>query len=253
MSTITIGADPEVFVCDQHNTIISAIGHVGGSKEQPVPVVNGAVQEDNVLAEYNISPARTSEEFVAYNKSVLAQLRERIAPNDVVIRSSHIFEKRDLIRSGRKALMFGCDPDFNAWTEQQNIPPSPLTTLRTAGGHIHVGYENSTKERNIEIIKNMDVLLGLPSVLLDDDSMRRNLYGAAGCFRHKHYGVEYRTLSNFWLQHTDLMSWAFKQAVRAAEEDLIVHDDGTIIQEVINTSNKAMAEKMIHTYGVTMP
>ena len=55
-------------------------------------------------------------------------------------------------------------------------------------GHIHIGYDNSTKETNFAIIKALDLFLGVPSLEIDLDERRRGLYGKAGCFRHKKYG-----------------------------------------------------------------
>ena len=49
----------------------------------------------------------------------------------------------------------------------------------------------------------MDLFLGVPSLWLDKDptsGIRREMYGAAGRYRVKNYGMEYRSLSNFWLQ-----------------------------------------------------
>ena len=47
----------------------------------------------------------------------------------------------------------------------------------------------------------MDYTLGLDSLLLDSDTRRRSMYGRAGSFRFKEYGIEYRTLSNFWIKN----------------------------------------------------
>jgi hypothetical protein len=48
----------------------------------------------------------------------------------------------------------------------------------------------------------MDLFLGVPSIFMDTDKTaprRRTLYGQAGRFRVKPYGMEYRSLSSFWL------------------------------------------------------
>jgi hypothetical protein len=51
----------------------------------------------------------------------------------------------------------------------------------------------------------LDAFVGLPSVAWDQQQGRREHYGLAGLYRKKTYGddiggVEYRTLSNFWLK-----------------------------------------------------
>lgn len=248
--TITIGADPEVFVKDG-STIVSAIGHVGGTKEEPIPVACGGLQEDNVLAEFNIDPARTSSEFIANITTVMKQLSDKISPLQVEVVSSHMFARVDLMRSGRKAMMFGCDPDFSAYTGNKNTPPSPFTELRTAGGHVHVGYDNPTPDNNREIVKTLDLLLGVPSVILDADTRRRSMYGKAGAYRDKDYGVEYRSLSNFWLNHADLMRWVFNRAQWAAENTITFDDEH--VQHVINSSDVAGAKSLVRQYNLEMP
>lgn len=249
---ITIGADPEVFVTSD-GIIVPVVGHLGGTKALPLPVAKGAVQEDNVLAEFNIDPARTSSEFVGNLKAVMGQLKEKLHPLDIDIVSSHRFTKDMLLRSGRQALAFGCDPDYNAYTGKKNNAPSPRTVLRTAGGHIHVGYDNPTPEMNRNIVRAMDVFLGLPSVLLDDDKDRRMMYGQAGAYRDKDYGVEYRTLSNFWLKHTSLMKWAYDNTIIAVEHALENKPLPPSAEATLNSSMGAAALDIIQEVGVPMP
>lgn len=254
--TITIGSDPEVFLQSNGGEIISAIGRIGGSKDEPVRVTSGALQEDNVLAEFNTDPASTKEQFVGNVKSVMAQLRERVAPDSLAVVSSHEFTMQQLMRSGRAALMFGCEPDFNAYTGQQNDAPSAMAAkgLRTAGGHVHVGYDTPSAERNEEIGRILDVYLGIPSVLMDQDKLRRSLYGKAGAIRHKPYGVEYRTLSNFWLTHTDLIGWVYDRSVAAAgaEYDKFAAS-AEQIQACINESNERAAKHFIKQFKLVTP
>lgn len=55
----------------------------------------------------------------------------------------------------------------------------------------------------------MDLFCGIPSVLIDrskDAKIRRMLYGKAGDFRKPNYGLEYRSLSNFWIKSPYLVS-----------------------------------------------
>lgn len=249
----TFGADPEVFVGDTGPS--SVIGKLGGTKDTPLKVVGGAVQEDNVLAEFNIDPAADEDTFVGSIHTVLGIL-EGMLPAGLSVMprlSSHEYTAAELRSFGPAAMVFGCDPDYNAYTKRANRPPSAGSGLRTAGGHIHVGYDGPFEEGNLAIIRAMDLLLGVPSVLMDTDTRRRNMYGAAGCLRHKPYGVEYRTLSNFWIFDEQLTRWAFRQTVAAihlAMKEGAVTDthtlgiNNTIIQECINLSDKATAHKL---------
>lgn len=251
MNKFSIGTDPEVFI-EGEEGITSAIGLVGGSKEEPIKVNKGALQEDNVLAEFNTDPVNTSKEFVFNIRTVMKQLETKVHPYKLRVLSSHHFTQSFLEFQGPKALEFGCNPDINAWSGKENESPSPYTTLRTAGGHVHVGFdvEKDDKVSRFNVIKLMDIYLGIPSVLLDGDSERRNLYGKAGACRLKEYGVEYRVLSNFWLQSDSHIEWVYSQSKRAVENKEYINDiferySPEEIQGVINNSDVVKAEEIV--------
>lgn len=259
--SITIGTDPEVMVVDRSGEPVVAIGMIGGSKEEPKPVERGALQEDNVLAEFNIEPVESSDMFIENIDVVLSQLKKQLPKGYHLGKmSSHLFDMDVLKGFGEKAMEFGCDPDYNAWTMCMNQTPEDSVGLRTAGGHIHIGYDDPDDFKSMDIIRACDIYLGIPSVLLDSDSRRRSLYGKAGSFRIKEYGVEYRTLSNFWLHDKELQRWAYDCAVLACTEyegDIvknIIRDQGMDgICRIINTSDVDAARYIIDEYGLPMP
>lgn len=256
----TFGADPEVFVGTDKPG--SAIGLIGGSKHNPLKVAGGAVQEDNVLAEFNIDPAADEDQFVHGIQSVLHIVGQMLPAGMSVLPrlASHEYTRDELRSFGPKAMEFGCDPDFNAYTQDVNPKPSAANHLRTAGGHIHVGYDNPCQEGNYLVAQCMDLYLGVPSVLIDKDVRRRAMYGGAGCMRHKPYGVEYRTLSNFWIFDEATTRWAFRQTVHAITRALdgavkSGHTDGISwydIQNTINTSNKDAAAAICDKLGIPL-
>lgn len=259
---ITIGTDPEAFVKTADGTITTAIGMIGGSKEAPLPVVGGAVQEDNVLAEFNTEPADTAEGFVAAIGTVIEQLSSILGNVGLSLdfRSSHEYDYDTLAQAGPQAMMFGCDPDLNAWTMEENdAPAAEGATLRTAGGHVHIGYDNPDRLQSTRVARLCDVYLGIPSVLLDDDTRRRELYGSAGAHRIKEYGVEYRVLSNFWLRSDSLKRWVFNQAascVEWADQEASITDicgGAEEIQRIINTGDKEAAASLVKHLNITMP
>lgn len=252
-----IGADPEMFV-SKAGTVSSAIGFIGGTKEEPRKVSYGALQEDNVLLEFNISPAHDLHEFRHNIKAVMAQAEESIEQFQLRIQrelSSHSFSRKELESFGEAAFVFGCDPDFNAWTSGVNPKPRARDLgLRTAGGHIHIGYSHLQDVNpllNEDIIRMCDYYLGLPSVLLDKDDRRRELYGKGGAMRHKVYGPEYRTLSNFWIFSDELIGWAYENSVRAyLEVGRLQELEGVIsgdeVQRIINTNDKGAAKAALN-------
>lgn len=223
---ITVGADPELFV-KKDGKFRSAWGLIPGTKENPHKVINGAVQVDGCALEYNIDPVDNADDFVAYNKSVLAQMQAMVPDYEFAIVPSCRFNGNHFRALPEEAKELGCTPDFNAWTMDENPRPDNKTTMRTASGHVHIGFcENadvSSQEHMVRcatLVKQLDFYLGLPSVLWDSDRSRRAMYGQAGAFRPKPYGVEYRVLSNAWLLSEDRMRFVFNQ-VQKAVSDLI--------------------------------
>jgi len=216
---VLVGADPELFM--RHSDtgeFVSAHGRVPGTKYEPFKVPNGAIQIDGTALEFNIDPAHSVQEFVANIKSVRATLESYVPGYNVVAEPVANYEPDYwLYEVPPEAQTLGCDPDFNGWTEEQNPSPNPGTKpFRTASGHIHIGWTDGAdcfdKHHYLECAKmarQMDYYLGIHSLIWDKDDTRRSLYGKAGAFRPKPYGVEYRVLSNRWLESEDLMAWVY--------------------------------------------
>lgn len=222
---ITIGCDPELFVM-QDGKFRSAHGLVPGTKDKPHPVENGAVQVDGMALEYNIDPVDNADDFVKYNQSVLAQMKDMVPGYEFAIVPSCKFNGNHFRAQPEEARELGCNPDFSAYTLKANPRPDNKTTMRTASGHIHIGFidnvdDPSSDEHMIRcatLVKQLDCYLGLPSILFDKDKKRRSMYGAAGAYRPKEYGVEYRVLSNAWLLNENRMRFVFDQTVRAVND-----------------------------------
>ena len=99
----------------------------------------------------------------------------------------------------------------------------------------------------------MDLFLGVPSVTLDSDTRRRELYGKAGAYRAKDYGVEYRTLSNFWIWKDSLKDWVYDQTQKAvdfvASGQQIAKHHGLIIRKAINKGDMRSVEFIGRQYA----
>jgi hypothetical protein len=80
------------------------------------------------------------------------------------------------------------------------------------------------------------------------------MYGKAGAFRPKPYGMEYRVLSNKWLTNTRLQSWVYDTTVLAMEnlskQQAILDPDAQLI---INNSDQDLAKKAIKKYNLNSP
>ena len=258
LTNITMGADPEVFVGYSDGTYSSAIGKIGGSKDNPKPVKQGAIQEDNVLAEFNIDPASSKQEFIGNINMVFSELEKALEVHKLhaLIKTSHTYDQAQLDGWGHKALEFGCGAEWDVYTQQvKSKPNGSLSGLRTAGGHIHVGYDDPFEPGNYSLGKMMDFVLGLPSVLMDKDTDRRSLYGQAGAIRHKPYGVEYRTLSNFWLASDELKSWVYEKTMWSTQnlsmlQSFLDEVGEKTLQKVINNSDIKSAKAICSHLGL---
>lgn len=236
-----IGADPEFFIKKKYGGYTSAVGLIGGSKWEPKKIDEDghAILEDNVAVEFNIKPASSFDEFRSSIHKVLDHIRGILPGYEFSKESAVSFPQEELMTP--EAQMFGCEPDFDAWRECVNEKPcAEDKNLRSAGGHIHVGSDLAINNP-VAVIRAMDLFLGVPSTQLDAGTLRRELYGKAGCFRAKSYGAEYRTLSNFWIFDDSLIQWAFEGTQRALEfvekGNTIDVADGYRIQRCINTNN----------------
>lgn len=209
MAIVSVGCDPELFLQDETGKLISAIGKFGGSKEKPRPMrklgPGFALQEDNVALEFNVPPAKSGKEFAANIQTAVDELSKRAARRGLSLAKicSHSFTPDQL--DTPQAKVFGCDPDYNTYTGNTNPRPQcDDPTLRSAGGHIAFGLDTD-KNYFQEYVKCFDVLFALPLLLCDPDTKRRALYGKAGAYRKTPFGVEYRTLSNFWVFRPELV------------------------------------------------
>lgn len=222
----TIGTDPE-FMLRKDGEYASSIGVIKGSKHIPQRFGCGTtLQRDNVAVEFATPVCSSEATFLeAIRRALFITKKELPTGFDLVpVPSAHF--KLSLL-DNKEAQEIGCEPDYNAWTGQKNIAPVEefrAGTLRSCGAHIHVGHPTlRTREQKLTMIQTMDYIVGNTTVPLDCDAPaieRRKLYGKAGCFRPTNYGVEYRTLSNFWLKSPDTA----KLIYNLTHDSLIVYD-----------------------------
>ena len=255
------GADIEVMLRNETtNEIVSAEGYIKGTKQNPFSFDPNnkwfATSLDNVLAEFNIPPANTKEEFYANIQRSLGFINNSI-PKDmcIAVLQAHSFDSKFL--QTENARLFGCEPDYNAYTGEVN--PKPFASdenLRSAGGHIHLSYEHPDVETNKTLVKFFDLHIGIPSVILEPDNKRKELYGKAGCYRNKDYGFEYRTISNFYILNKELTIWAYE----AVENAVNFYNEGhkidgvlaDVIEKTINSNDKETAKELISHFKLKL-
>lgn len=214
----SIGSDQEHVVRSANGDLKSAIGIVKGTKEEKLDLGDGvSAFYDNVMAECNIKPANSKKEFIENIRDCTQKYAKLIHPNVLCVESSATYTGSEL--NHEDAWKFACTPDFDAYLLIQRDPPvcDPNSGFRSAGGHIHLagkGYPLNDDMGKIYVIRMLDLFVGVPSMIIDNSDAsirRRTLYGAAGSHRPvpQHGGVEYRSLSNFWLKSPELAEWIY--------------------------------------------
>lgn len=213
----TFGADPELFVMNPEGEFVCPEGLIPGTKDEPHKVDCGAVQVDGMAAEFNIDPVDNYDDWINNIKRVRSQLQDML-PNGhkLVCTPTAEFTKEQWDKAPEANKQLGCSPDFNAWSLDMNPTPEAKDLVRHAGGHIHFGWTDDANPSDqeyykavVQLARQLDWVAGLWSLQVDKDKQRRSSYGKAGSVRFKPYGMEYRSLSNFWLTSDDriLETW----------------------------------------------
>lgn len=121
---------------------------------------------------------------------------------------------------------------------------------------------NEVADERQRLVPLHDIFVGNTGVLIDRDpgaAERRENYGRAGEYRLPDYGLEYRTLSNFWLRDYALMSLMFGMAHLAIatlsqsmdgesfEDELVEVVNIQKVIEAIDTNNYYLARENWNT------
>lgn len=216
MTSITIGADPEVFVTDREGTPIPICGLLGGTKGNPLMISSrGGYLEDGVAAEINVTPSTSFYDVVNECHNVSNHILEKLSIASPergwrLSRSTALeFSLSSLDAAGPEARRFGCAPEFDAYQSGRSCERVDSTSLATkrntewrfCGGHIHIGYKNLAPNIPEDAVALFcDLYIGNRLIGAGEkQGRRRSLYGLAGRYRPTSYGIEYRTPSNMWL------------------------------------------------------
>ena len=285
----SFGLDPE-FMLMQDSELKSAISFLP-KKENAISKNGNDFYFDNVLAEIAIKPANSKDEAITNIQSALQNLAKLIGSAKFVIKASGNYPKSELNCSDAKIA--GCNPEWNVYSLQQVFPPDEdvdlldgyyqfKTPFRSAGGHIHLGSDDLEDPMQVfGVIRMMDLFIGIPSIFLDTDETskdRRRIYGHAGSHRVPEYGLEYRTLGNFWLSSPELVGLIYDLSSFVLDfvgnkhherfwkinEDLLDEEDPSLayscvgydvnaLKKAINTCNKKLADKFMIFAGNYLP
>lgn len=219
MQRVKFGCDPEFFFTNKGKIIESE--KIISEEGLKAKYNNNKIIVDGIQAEFNPLPSDCREGLADHIINCFKTIAEQIKDDkDISTDFSQTIEvtKKQFDEIDDKAKKFGCDSSYNTNGDSKSeIKINPDTyRKRSAGGHIHLGRSDPW---NLEIagalgsperlVPLLDMLVGNTCVLLDRDEgniERRKVYGKAGEYRTPKHGLEYRTLSNFWLKSYPLMS-----------------------------------------------
>lgn len=244
---VTLGADPEIFVGRAGQFFSAHETAIEGNKKDPMPVNKGAVQIDGMALEFNIDPASNYQEFQENLDVVQAQLAQLLQPGmEFLDVASVIFSAEFLKDIPYENVRLGCEPDYNGYMVAKNPAPDQNALMRTAGGHVHIGGIGPSEDNRRKHLPNMarltrlmDEEVGVYSTLWDKDDRRRALYGKAGCYRPKPYGMEYRSMSNAWLFSKKVTEFVFNATIDAVQRYLDGDDvKSEQAREIMNNSDR---------------
>lgn len=238
-----IASDFELSLVDAEDKLIAIpddlVGSVVGTKVNPIwihPEIN--VQADGPLIEFAVKP---SDNFDKFNYLI----EESLNGCDYILEGLRYTTLTSMRYQGLSKMQkeLGCSPSYNVWFNRESKPKQLRgdKNLRTAGGHLHFDIPSHL---TVKFAKALDLYLGLWSVLVDKDTDRRKLYGLAGDIRVKPYGLEYRTLSSFWVHSYSLRKNVFDLSIKAythVTEDWNSDYENEDIAIAINESNEQLA------------
>jgi hypothetical protein len=232
-----VGADVELFVAKaEDGLIIPCVGLIEGTKEKPFrppEMPEGyALQEDNVMLEFNIPTVRDG-----YNgRETMNQARRMVrraceALELVPVWNIANWEFAPEALNTPQAQTIGCDVDYDAYTGGKARTNTPrLTNWRSCGGHIHLGGDFKCPDFVAALFAELFLsVVGMGIVAHPgQQDIRKQWYGMPGVFRSKPYGIEYRTPDNKWAIDNGNAEWTMDMAVACA--NWLTNTVGTEIQ-----------------------
>lgn len=254
-----MGADPELFLTQGGEVIgsehvIPAEGLLLAFNKTPLVVRDGVQVELHTAC-----PTACRQSFSGFLAQSMAHLQGHLIKHNTAAKDQPPVEvswepvvtvsEKEFAHLGDSVRLLGCAPSFSAYGSAALECP-PDYRVRSAGGHLHLACQSLTGQIHADpqaLVHLLDVIVGSTCVLLDRAERaaeRRELYGRAGEFRLPKHGIEYRTLSNFWLRSrclTSMVLAACRQVLTIWNDDrgaaLLAKVDLGHVQETINTNN----------------
>lgn len=247
-----MGCDPELFL-ESGGEILGAekvIPKEGLPNSYSLTIQEAGIVLDGVQVELHPSPHMCRAFMANELKTLMQTLKETSAFKGFSVSFSSVvkLKKKEMDSLSDESKRLGCTPSKNVYKPGATVRRRKGYLTRSAAGHIHLSLPQEFIGNEVwikELVTLMDILVGIPAVLIDRDPLaaeRRKTYGRAGEFRMPPHGVEYRTLSNFWLRAYPLMSLMFAQ-VRMA---LSIKHRPTLTTRLLNSVDLPTVEHAIN-------
>ena len=249
------GSDPEMFVVDKDGIVIPSFKFLPDKK-----TVRGDTFAfwDGFQAEFNIPGVSCLDQSVAFLQQGLRNLLDAAKKHDpkaeLTIKPTLTIPPHFLTEEKDEHVQFGCMPSKNVYGMKGIQADGREVSVRSAGGHIHIGLRSEQKKNIETYIKALDAILGVACVSMFgkiDDPIRRKYYGLAGEYRTPSHGVEYRTLSNAWMCHPNISYIVFELArkvITLVDKGMFKHwqyNESDVIS-CINECNIPLAMEILH-------
>jgi len=259
---IYIGTDPEVFVRDD-NGLLPAFKFLPPKENAETfysKWANARVFWDGFQAEFgctaNCCIAYTVDSVRDGLRGTLELARKNSPTAKLTLQNVFQIPAKTLRLEKEEHVLLGCNPSQNAYGMLgEHVLNARKLRYRFAGGHLHLGIASQKyNPKELEsFVRFLDSTLGVWSVgaaASFDKPLRRKYYGLAGEYRTPEHGLEYRTLSNFWLAHPGLANLVmmFTRALHGAFQyggvkEWVAHPQEVV--EIINNSDVRKARKLL--------
>lgn len=262
------GTDPEVFVLNGEGKVLPAWLFLP-DKKKPINFFDpgrddksvGCAFYDGFQAEFTVPAFGCHGYGCDYVRKGLNFIWNEAIKKDKKATLTHHcvldIDEADLATAPKDGADLGCDPSLNAYREGPNpvlagIDPAGLK-FRFAGCHIHFGCGVISDKNAVQMIKLLDAMAGVGSVLILrglEDERRRMYYGQAGEYRRPGHGIEWRVPSSAALVHPTAWHAVFELARFAAQMSASGNHhywtaDDEEVQQAVNNLDIELATKIM--------
>lgn len=270
MADFTVGIEREMPVYVNNIAVPAQLLIPQYTKENPFTINGGTMHHDCSLLEFTTPPCDTNEklrssyirqkEYVREALLTTVDVRRRAA--DVIGGAVHsitlsedtaaAFSQVDFMNQPENREL-GCSPSRNAYGSRPIRPEGYADTKRFGGTHLNISTPDTTSSEDRSLVMAVDIAFAMPHMFTcnspDDEQLRRELYGRAGEYRRKDFGIEFRVLSSNFLNAYSITRIydALKYLVECDEAYSYQHPEGVDVEGIINTMNRPAALQVLNS------